>query len=145
MSAYQYHGNYCGPGWTAGKYMSADDATINDFNVPAVDELDQICKTHDMAIWHARGDPKKLKQADKQFTESIKNAGIPGIKDNVAAFAVWAMGPGPKLRTNNSLPNLPPSTDMLRGSNKRPRNAFRPIEYDWDGTEEEEKGTHLSI
>lgn len=100
--SFAYHGNYCGPGWTAGKYMNARDAHINDFNVPAVDELDQICKDHDMDLFYSTG-PRDDKMADRRFVYKISKANIPGIKDNVAAFAVWALGEGPKLRSDDDV------------------------------------------
>lgn len=102
--SYSFHGNYCGPGWTAGKYLDAKDATEADFLVPAVDQLDAICKKHDMAIWRAYRVKQKskreilLKIADKTFVREIKNANIPGPKDDVAGFCVWAAGPSKKLR-----------------------------------------------
>lgn len=102
--SYSFHGNYCGPGYTAGKYIDAKDATKADFTVPAVDQLDAICKKHDKAIWKAHRVVQKskkeilLKIADKTFVREIKNANIPGIKDDVAGFLVWALGPSKKLR-----------------------------------------------
>lgn len=38
----RYHGNYCGPGWSAGKYQSSVVSSV-----PAVDEFDDTCKEHD--------------------------------------------------------------------------------------------------
>jgi hypothetical protein len=116
MSSYAYHGNYCGPGWTAGKYMNAQDAHEDDFDTPAQDALDQICKEHDKAIWQAHQfnglmKAKKLKYADRIFVRKIKNANIDGPWDDIAAWLVWAMGPGPNLR---SFDNFPSSTqDMV--------------------------------
>ncbi len=104
--SFAFHGNWCGPGWTAGQYKSAADATNDDFQVEAVDELDAICKRHDHYIWYAhnvlQNDAAKrrmLKRADETFTREIRNAQIPGISDNIASFMVWALGPSPNLRT----------------------------------------------
>lgn len=49
------HGNWCGPGWSARQWKDAKDLTEEDKLVPAVDELDQACKEHDIGI--AEGDP----------------------------------------------------------------------------------------
>jgi len=54
----RYHGNYCGPNWSAGKHQASVDS-----NVPASDEFDESCKMHDRA--YALGLP--LKAADMQF------------------------------------------------------------------------------
>lgn len=95
--SFAYHGNWCGPGWTAGQYKDAKEATFEDFDVPAVDELDKICKTHDMSLFLAQNEKEK-KLADQQFIEDIINAELPGIKDNIAGFLVWALGPGANIR-----------------------------------------------
>lgn len=103
---YRFHGNYCGPGWTGGKYLNAEKATADDFKAPAIDALDAICKKHDRTIWKASKirkpevKEKAIKNADRQFVQSIKQANIPGVSDNIASFAVWALGPGTKIRKN---------------------------------------------
>lgn len=40
----RYHGNYCGPNWSAGKHQPS---VVSD--VPAVDEFDESCRVHDAA------------------------------------------------------------------------------------------------
>jgi len=40
------HGNYCGPNWTSGKSIPANDSKV-DWKVPAIDKLDKACKEHD--------------------------------------------------------------------------------------------------
>lgn len=52
---FKYHGNYCGPGWSEGKYQESVEGTRT-----PVDKLDQLCKEHDSA--YARGED--LFQAD---------------------------------------------------------------------------------
>jgi len=40
------HGNWCGPNWTAGRNIPANDPSV-DWSVPAMDSLDLACKMHD--------------------------------------------------------------------------------------------------
>lgn len=139
--SFQFHGKYCGPGWTAGKRMDAEDASESDFDEPAVDELDEICKAHDYAIFSARNyEPEKKamynKVADEAFVKTIKESNIPGIKDNVAAFAVWALGPSPKIRGSFQTPPSKktgePSATVEKDKQMKPRKArtFDEMEED---------------
>lgn len=56
--ALAYHGNYCGPGWSAGKYQPSVESPV-----PAIDAFDASCKMHD-SIYAQGGD---LAQADETF------------------------------------------------------------------------------
>ena len=67
------HGNWCGPGWSARQWKDAKDLTEEDKLVPAVDELDQACKEHDIGI--AEGDP----DAHNKFYEKATKAGYFGL------------------------------------------------------------------
>lgn len=94
--------------------MNAEDATFEDFDVPAVDQMDAVCKYHDYMIWqaHKEEDEEKrrqmLKEADRRFYNGMEKVASPGMKDEMMKYAVWAGGPGPKLRTGGmSFYNLP--------------------------------------
>lgn len=78
------HGNWCGPGWTAGKWMNAADMTEEDKKIDAIDALDQACKNHDINL--AEGNP----DADKIFEEE---AGKLGIKGYLFSNLVHYLGP----------------------------------------------------
>lgn len=45
------HGNWCGPGWTGGRKVTAStyDEYGGDWNYPAIDALDAACRDHDKA------------------------------------------------------------------------------------------------
>lgn len=86
--AFAYHGNWCGPGWSAGQWKDAIDLTEEDFMVPAKDPLDEACKNHDINI--ARGNPR----ANEIFLEETKGL---GIKANLARTLVDKYGPSPDL------------------------------------------------
>lgn len=77
----RYHGNYVGPGWSAGQYQ---DSVANSI-VPPVDEFDLTALQHDRA--YALN--KNLKQADYKFYKA--NIGK-GIKRSIAAIAVGIQG-----------------------------------------------------
>lgn len=48
------HGNWCGPGWTGGQNVDAQDYT-GSWSYPAVDKLDEACRRHDKSCG-SRGD-----------------------------------------------------------------------------------------
>lgn len=77
----RYHGNYCGPNWSAGKVQES----VIDDSVPAIDELDECCLHHDAAYY--RGDD--LAEADTEFA---KCAVTTGAKGSAAAIIVGAQG-----------------------------------------------------
>ncbi len=72
----RYHGNYCGPNWSAGEYQAS---VISD--VPALDDFDSTCKEHD-AVYAMKGD---LSTADDKFYND--NIGK-DVKRTVAALLV---------------------------------------------------------
>ena len=75
-----YHGNYVGPGWSAGKYQNS---VVSD--VPPIDEFDATAKRHDEA--YAKGED--LVKADAEFARA--NIGK-GFKRTAAGLAVGAQG-----------------------------------------------------
>ena len=46
-SGLKIHGLYCGPNWTSGKVLAAQDAVDSDWSVQPIDDLDAACKVHD--------------------------------------------------------------------------------------------------
>jgi len=81
----RYHGNYCGPNWSAGKHQES----VIDNNVPAVDEFDQTCLEHDAEYARYRDDTYEeevdLDEADEKFYR--QNYGK-SFKRTLAAIAV---------------------------------------------------------
>lgn len=113
----KYHGNYCGPGWSAGKYQNS----VIDKSVKPVDKLDALCMKHDAAYAKAqqfedRGKSKYANvlrnRADKEFSDGSHNL---GIKASLASGLISAQ------RIGRSLFNLPSDKDMR--PSKRLRNA----------------------
>jgi len=47
---FYFHGNWCGPGWSGGKYTNNPEKV--DWSVPAIDSIDQCCKFHDWCVQH---------------------------------------------------------------------------------------------
>ena len=45
------HGNWCGPGWTAGQAKDAAMMTPGDYQVKCKDKLDCACKVHDIDVF----------------------------------------------------------------------------------------------
>jgi hypothetical protein len=79
--SYAYHGNYCGPGWSAGAYRPS---TIS--RVQAVDAFDDSCRAHDAA--YAAG--ADLADADSAFFS--ENFRVTQPKRAFAALLVGGQG-----------------------------------------------------
>jgi len=116
----KYHGNYCGPYWSAGK---AQPSVISD--VPAVDEFDNTCRVHDAHYAHG----SNLSLADAQFFND--NIGC-GLKRSVAAIAVKAQQLVRDLTRSKILnqPNQPTQimtkTRNLRGVKPKAMSQSKP-------------------
>jgi hypothetical protein len=81
------YGNWCGPGWSAGQFKDAKDLTARDKQIPAVDELDAICKEHDILL---QEQPQNAEQINGRFMRKARNMGITG---KLFALAVEKFGP----------------------------------------------------
>jgi len=103
------HGNWCGPGWTAGQWKDSKDLTDEDRLVPAVDALDAICKEHDIGLHDF---PDKANELNKAFAEK---ASALGIKGKLFATLVSNFGPSPQM------PTVP---DWVDDEKKRKRGIF---------------------
>lgn len=106
----RYHGNYCGPNWSAGKHQPS---VVSD--VPAIDEFDNTCRIHDAE--YARGGD--LLRADVEFARANFGA---GIKRSAAAAAVGVQA---AVRAIDKLipkvyKNQEKMTKSLRGSGAPP-------------------------
>jgi hypothetical protein len=99
---FRFHGNYCGPGWSAGKYQSS---VVSD--VESVDELDQACKVHDAS--YAMGED--LMMADRKFINDVPKTDVKGL---IAAGMVGAQYVGRVLKNHFQSPSM--QRKNLRGS-----------------------------
>lgn len=81
---FRYHGNYCGPGWSGGKYQNS----IKGKKGSAVDEFDETCRKHD-AYYADSENPERLTKADFKFFR--QNYGK-SLKRSAAAIAVGTQG-----------------------------------------------------
>ena len=98
--SFAFHGNWCGPGWTAGQKKTTAEMTAEDFEVPAVDALDLACKHHDIGLFEARTEEDVRKVNEAFYRET---AGL-GIKASIASTLV-SLG-GPSQPNSTSLSNL---------------------------------------
>ena len=64
------HGNWCGPNWTAGKVMAAEDLKKSQRRVKCIDKLDCACRKHDISI-KDQGPTKKSDQALQNSAQKI--------------------------------------------------------------------------
>lgn len=120
----RYHGNYCGPNWSAGRHQPS---VVSD--VPAVDEFDETCRVHDAA--YATG--QDLLAADGAFYDA--NIGR-GYKRSLAALAVKSQQLARRLTRNkiiiapnnnfqSIMPNLRGSVPKKNNNNNKP-NVTKP-------------------
>lgn len=115
------YGNWCGPGWTAGKAMDAEDMQSSDYNVPAVNAIDQSCKDHDIAINEAET-KEDVSNANEEFVMDARGEGYTGKA--MGELVSW-FGPGdvsnkkkdphyPKSAEGKNLLNFKIQKKMLR-------------------------------
>lgn len=103
----RFHGNWVGPGWTAGQYKSTGFLTEEDRNVPAIDAFDQAAKDHDIGLFDH---PERADELNKAF---VREARKHGIKASLAAVLVGIGGPSveaamkEKEDASKSFVNLP--------------------------------------
>lgn len=108
---FRYHGNWCGPGWSDGRYVSSTHGFA-----PAIDEFDETCRQHDFALAGGASDP----EADAKFFEDNVNK---GAKRSVAAYAVAArsafdnMVQPPTTKFKNKIEMAPKTTK--KGANEQ--------------------------
>lgn len=101
----RYHGNWCGPGWSDGKYQSS----VRGY-APPIDELDVTCQDHDGAYF----DGADANIADRTFYEA--NVGG-GFKRSFAAFLVKGQSlVRPSANNKSNLVDMP----RVRGAQVRP-------------------------
>lgn len=102
----RFHGNWTGPGWTAGQYKSTGFLTDEDRNVPAIDGLDAAAKRHDIDLFDH---PEDAAIINKRFVREARKYGLKGA---AAAVAVGLFGPSKEeaiqeSKKGESFENLP--------------------------------------
>jgi len=103
--SFAYHGNYCGPWWSAGAYQTSVYS-----DVEAVDEFDQVCKEHD-AVYALGGN---LEEADYDFFRKSAKLG------KKAFLAALAVGSQAVVRTGSAQYNNIAMTPKFRKNQPSP-------------------------
>jgi len=93
----RYHGNYCGPNWSDGKYQPSVIGSL-----PSIDDFDESCRVHD-AVYAESGDTYR---ADRNFAG--ENVGR-GAKRSIAGVLVGLQS---LLKSSSAKTNMP----KLRGT-----------------------------
>lgn len=85
------HGNWCGPGWTGGQKVDAQDYQ-GSWNSKAIDSLDRACRAHDKACASrgdkgccSRDDDKLIRAASKITSNPINLIFKPTLTYKAAA------------------------------------------------------------
>ena len=83
------HGNWCGPNWTGGRKLSAEEYAARGYSwdSPCTDALDCACRNHDRACSHSKGcskaaDTKLIKAAQKLQLSELERIVQLGIVAN---------------------------------------------------------------
>ena len=71
VTDFKVHGNYCGGGYCGGKQLKPCEKC--DYSVPATDEMDSCCKTHDQCYDDAAAGKTTKAACDKAMCSCLKN------------------------------------------------------------------------
>jgi len=70
-------GNWCGPDWTGGQHVSAQDYQ-GSWSAPCKDNLDCACRAHDRDCSHSKGCSKKAD--DALIAAALRTAANPIVR-----------------------------------------------------------------
>jgi hypothetical protein len=76
------YGNWGGPGWSGGKFVH--DPKLVDWSVPAIDEMDELFKQHDLR-YQTDGNRQ---EADKILLRELKLYNPKGLRSNIYYWGV---------------------------------------------------------
>ena len=73
------HGKWCGPNWTGGRKLSAEEYAKRGYSwdAPCTDALDCACRAHDKACSHPKGCSKK---ADAALIKAARRLELPFVE-----------------------------------------------------------------
>lgn len=118
--SYRFHGNYCGPNWSAGEYQQSVESDVG-----AIDQLDQLCKLHDAAYYRgtqlAHADYAFATGAFANFTpKSLLAGALVGTQGTLRFLGVLAadssQSTSTELSTITNMAKQSQSKKSLRGS-----------------------------
>jgi len=70
LGLFKWHGNWGGPGWTAGQEKPESQLTEKDLEVLPLDERNECYRGHDICIWK---DPCDIKNCDHVLAQCLSN------------------------------------------------------------------------
>lgn len=111
------YGNFCGPYWSDGKWQESVEPTI-----PAVDELDEVCREHDMAYFRGYD----LLDADVLFTKHALRQGPTGMAMAVPVFlqaSLRAIDILPRITNKHQTHEEMAKQGNLRGTTKQSKTS----------------------
>ena len=76
------HGQWCGPNWTGGRKLSAEEYAKRGYSwtAPCTDALDCACRAHDKACSHPKGCSKKADTALIKAARRLELSSLERIK-----------------------------------------------------------------
>ena len=94
------HGNWCGPNWTGGRKLSAEEYAERglSWDAPCTDALDCACRNHDRACSHPKGCSKA---SDTKLIKAAKKLRLTSIQRTSKRLALLKPGLSPGVRRRN--------------------------------------------
>lgn len=88
------HGKWCGPNWTGGRKLSAEEYAKRGYswNAPCTDALDCACRAHDKACSHPKGCSKKADTALIRSARRLELSPLERIRLNAVLANPFASG-----------------------------------------------------
>jgi RHS repeat-associated protein len=87
---FRWHGNWGGPGWSAGQYKPESQLMPEDFEVPARDARDECYKEHDKCIWNCHRKQDKNCPDNSALSDCIEGC------DHKLGNCLWKIPPWDK-------------------------------------------------
>ena len=94
------HGNWCGPNWTGGKKLSAEDYKARglSWDAPCSDKLDCACRSHDRSCSGPKGCSRS---ADTKLIQAARKLRLNSIQRNSKRLALLKPGVSAGVRRRN--------------------------------------------
>jgi hypothetical protein len=107
------HGNWCGPNWTGGRKLSAEEYKARglSWDAPCTDALDCACRDHDRACSDPKGCSRK---ADTKLIQAAEKLQLSAFRSTSLEIALLnpTLSPGTRRR-NKKLLELDRKADLI--------------------------------
>ena len=70
LLSFLWHGNWCGSGWTAGKWKPESQLLKSEYSYPVRDPRDNCCRGHDICI---KENPCDIRNCDHEYASCLRS------------------------------------------------------------------------